>query len=33
MGVARAIFALPSAEADVVLPLLDRGAELIRQLG
>ncbi len=33
VGVARAIFALPSAEADVVLPLLDRGAELIRQLG
>jgi probable F420-dependent oxidoreductase len=29
VGVGRAIFALPSAEADVVLPLLDRGARLI----
>jgi probable F420-dependent oxidoreductase len=29
-GVQRAIFALPSAEADRVLPLLDRGAELMR---
>jgi probable F420-dependent oxidoreductase len=27
-GVERAIFALPSAEADTVMPLLDRGAEL-----
>ncbi len=33
LGVARAIFALPSADADTVLPLLDRGAELVRQLG
>jgi probable F420-dependent oxidoreductase len=32
VGVGRAIFALPSAEADVVLPLLDRGAQLIRAL-
>ena len=32
-GVARAIFALPSAGADTVLPLLDRGAELARTLG
>jgi probable F420-dependent oxidoreductase len=30
VGVGRAIFALPSAEAEVVLPLLDRGARLIR---
>jgi probable F420-dependent oxidoreductase len=29
VGVARAIFALPSAEADAVLPLLDRGARLL----
>ena len=32
LGVARAIFALPSAEADTVLPLLDRAAALARQL-
>jgi probable F420-dependent oxidoreductase len=32
-GVARAIFPLPSADADVVLPLLDRGAALARELG
>jgi probable F420-dependent oxidoreductase len=32
LGVERAILALPSAEADVVLPLLDRGAALVRQL-
>ena len=32
LGVARAIFALPPAEADTVLPLLDRAAELARQL-
>ena len=32
LGVARAIFALPSAEADALLPLLDRGADLARQL-
>src|SRR5262249_12867802 len=31
-GVTRAIFALPSAEADRVLPLLDRGASLMREL-
>jgi probable F420-dependent oxidoreductase len=31
-GVTRAIFALPSAAADVVLPLLDRGAALGREL-
>ena len=29
VGVARAILALPSADADTVLPLLDRGAALI----
>jgi probable F420-dependent oxidoreductase len=29
LGVARAIFALPSAGAEAVLPLLDRGAELM----
>jgi probable F420-dependent oxidoreductase len=29
-GVERAIFALPSADADTVMPLLDRGAELVR---
>jgi probable F420-dependent oxidoreductase len=29
-GVERAIFPLPSADADTVLPLLDRGAELVR---
>ena len=29
VGVARAIFALPSADADAVLPLLDRGARLV----
>jgi len=33
LGVERAIFALPSADAATVLPLLDRGAELIRSLG
>jgi len=32
LGVARAIFALPSAEADALLPLLDRAAGLARQL-
>jgi probable F420-dependent oxidoreductase len=32
-GVERAIFALPSAGADTVLPLLDRGAGLMRTLG
>ena len=32
-GVDRAIFALPSAEADVVLPLLDRGAAVVRAAG
>jgi len=32
-GVARAIFPLPSAGADAVLPLLDRGAALMRGLG
>ena len=32
LGVARAIFALPSAEADTLLPLLDRAAGLARQL-
>jgi probable F420-dependent oxidoreductase len=32
-GVTRAIFALPSAGADVVLPLLDRGAALGHELG
>ena len=31
-GVERAILALPSADADTVLPLLDRGAELVRAL-
>src|SRR5439155_1551800 len=31
-GVERAIFALPSAEANVVLPLLDRGAALVQAL-
>jgi alkanesulfonate monooxygenase SsuD/methylene tetrahydromethanopterin reductase-like flavin-dependent oxidoreductase (luciferase family) len=31
-GVARAIVALPSAEADEILPVLDRWAELIRQV-
>jgi alkanesulfonate monooxygenase SsuD/methylene tetrahydromethanopterin reductase-like flavin-dependent oxidoreductase (luciferase family) len=29
-GVERAIFSLPSAEADTILRLLDRGAELVR---
>jgi probable F420-dependent oxidoreductase len=32
LGVERAIFALPSAASDAVLPLLDRGAALVRQL-
>jgi probable F420-dependent oxidoreductase len=32
LGVERAIFALPSAEANVVLPLLDRGAALVQAL-
>ena len=32
LGVERAIFALPSAEADGLLPLLDRAAGLARQL-
>ena len=32
-GVERAIFALPSADASTVLPLLDRGAGLLRALG
>jgi probable F420-dependent oxidoreductase len=32
-GVDRVIFALPSADADTVLPLLDRGAALARQVG
>jgi probable F420-dependent oxidoreductase len=32
-GVERTIFALPSADADTVLPLLDRGAGLVRRLG
>ena len=32
-GIARAIFALPSAARDVVLPLLDRYAALARKLG
>jgi probable F420-dependent oxidoreductase len=32
-GVQRAIFALPSAGAEQVLPLLDRGAALVRRLG
>jgi alkanesulfonate monooxygenase SsuD/methylene tetrahydromethanopterin reductase-like flavin-dependent oxidoreductase (luciferase family) len=31
-GVQRAIFALPSAGADRILPLLDRGAALMREL-
>jgi probable F420-dependent oxidoreductase len=31
-GVQRAIFALPSASADRILPLLDQGAGLMRQL-
>jgi probable F420-dependent oxidoreductase len=33
IGVARAIFALPSGGADTVLPLLDRGAALMREVG
>ena len=32
LGVERAIFALPSAEGNVVLPLLDRGASLVQAL-
>ena len=33
LGVTRAIFALPSAGADAVLPLLDRGARVAREVG
>jgi len=32
LGVERAIFPLPSGEADVILPLLDRGAALVQAL-
>jgi probable F420-dependent oxidoreductase len=32
-GVERAIFWLPSADADTIMPLLDRGAALMRSLG
>ena len=32
LGVERAIFALPSAEGNVVLPLLDRGASFVQAL-
>ena len=32
IGVGRAIFALPSAEADKLLPLLDRGMQAARTL-
>jgi len=33
LGVGRMIFALPSAEADTLLPLLDRGMRVVRTLG
>ncbi len=33
VGVGRMIFALPSAEADTLLPLLDRGMQVVRTLG
>jgi probable F420-dependent oxidoreductase len=33
VGVERGIFALPSAEAGTLLPLLDRAADLMRQIG
>jgi len=32
-GVDRAIFWLPPATADEVMPILDRGATLVRRLG
>jgi hypothetical protein len=32
-GVARCVLGLPSAQADKVLPVLDRHAELMRRLG
>jgi alkanesulfonate monooxygenase SsuD/methylene tetrahydromethanopterin reductase-like flavin-dependent oxidoreductase (luciferase family) len=33
IGAGRMIFALPSAEADELLPLLDRGMQVVRTLG
>ena len=33
LGVGRMIFALPSAEADTLLSLLDRGMRVVRTLG